>query len=119
MCAECSEVDVNKASLSGITSLLMIVEIGWSDILDILLQDGAIVDLTYSGKRAEGKKIADSIPLIGATKYNSAKLALTMNLCRQISLFCAVQEGRIDIAQYLLDRGADPGVQNHYEVSAL
>ncbi|CAF4763020.1 unnamed protein product [Rotaria sp. Silwood2] len=73
MCAECSEVDVNKASLSGITSLLMVVEIGWSDILDILLQDGAIVDLTYSGKRAEGKKIADSIPLIGATKYNSAK----------------------------------------------
>ncbi|CAF3445649.1 unnamed protein product, partial [Rotaria sp. Silwood2] len=45
--------------------------------------------------------------------------ALTMNLCRQISLFCAVKEGRIDIAQHLLDRGADPSVQNHYKVSAL
>ncbi|CAF2690983.1 unnamed protein product [Rotaria sp. Silwood2] len=73
LCVECPEVDVNKATLSGITSLLMVVEIGWSDILDILLQDGAIVDLTYSDKRAEDKKIVGSIPLIGATKYNSAK----------------------------------------------
>ncbi|CAF4284948.1 unnamed protein product [Rotaria sp. Silwood2] len=32
-----------------------------------------------------------------------------MNLYRQISLFCAVKEGRIDIAQHLLDRGTDPG----------
>ncbi|CAF4669189.1 unnamed protein product, partial [Rotaria sp. Silwood2] len=38
-----------------------------------------------------------------------------MNLYRQISLFCAVKEGRIDIAQHLLDRGTDPGVQNHYK----
>ncbi|CAF4315753.1 unnamed protein product, partial [Rotaria magnacalcarata] len=42
--ATCPEVDVNKASLSGITPLLMVAEVGWPDILDILLQRGAVVD---------------------------------------------------------------------------
>ncbi|CAF5125121.1 unnamed protein product, partial [Rotaria sp. Silwood1] len=51
--ARCSEVDVNKASLSGITPLLMVAEVGWPDILDILLQRGASVDPTPSGKFAE------------------------------------------------------------------
>ncbi|CAM4758600.1 unnamed protein product [Rotaria magnacalcarata] len=169
--ASCPEVDVNKASSSGITPLLMVAEVGWPDILDILLQRGAIVDSAPSGKRAEENKIAGSTPLIGATKYNhpecvkrllanhanpnhqnqsgisalmlaaeqgffecvkllvqagadlelapSGPLALTMNLCGQTPLFCAAKEGRTDIVKYLLDRGANPRVQNHYGVSAL
>ncbi|CAF3681618.1 unnamed protein product [Rotaria sordida] len=169
--ATCSEVDVNKASLSGITPLLMVAEVGWPDILDILLQRGALVDSAPSGKRAEDNKIAGSTPLIGATKYNhpecvkrlltyhanpnhqnqsgisalmlaaeqgyfecvkllvqagadlelapSGPLALTMNLCGQTPLFCAAKEGRTDIVKYLLDRGANPRVQNHYGVSTL
>ena len=46
-------------------------------------------------------------------------LALAMNLCGQTPLFCAAKEGRTDIVRYLLDRGANPRVQNHYGVSAL
>ncbi|UJR14534.1 hypothetical protein I4U23_001530 [Adineta vaga] len=169
--ATCTEVDVNKASLSGITPLLMVAEVGWPDILDILLQRGAAVDSAPAGKRAEENKIAGSTPLIGATKYNhpdcvkrllahhanpnhqnqsgisalmlaaeqgyfecvkllvqagadlelapSGQLALTMNLCGQTPLFCAAKEGRTEIVKYLLDRGANPRVQNHYGVSAL
>ncbi|CAF1411584.1 unnamed protein product, partial [Rotaria sordida] len=169
--ASCPEVDVNKPSLSGITPLLMVAEVGWPDILDILLHRGAIVDSAPSGKRAEENKIAGSTPLIGATKYNhpecvkrllehhanpnhqnqsgisalmlaaeqgffecvkllvqagadlelapSGQLALTMNLCGQTPLFCAAKEGRTEIVKYLLDRGANPRVQNHYGVSAL
>ncbi|CAF4401919.1 unnamed protein product [Rotaria socialis] len=169
--ANCPEVDVNKASLSGITPLLMVAEIGWLDILDILLQRGAVVDATPSGKRAEANKIAGSTALIGATKCNhsecvkrllehhanpnhqnqssisalmlaaekgffecvkllvqaggdlelapTGQLAVTMNLCGQTPLFCAAKEGRIDIVKYLLDRGANSRVQNHYGVSVL
>ncbi|CAF3746613.1 unnamed protein product [Rotaria sp. Silwood1] len=169
--AKCSEVDVNKASLSGITPLLMVAEVGWPDILDILLQRGASVDPTPSGKFAEDHKIAGSTPLIGATKYNhseciklllahyanpnhqnhlgisalmlaaekgyfecvkllvqagadlelapSRPLGLTINLCGRTPLFCAAKEGRTDIVKYLLDRGANACVQNHYGVSAL
>ncbi|CAF4384462.1 unnamed protein product, partial [Rotaria sp. Silwood2] len=169
--AKCCEVDVNKASLSGITPILMVVEFGWPDILDILLQRGAVVDPTPSGKLAEDNKIAGSTPLIGATKYNHPECvkrllayhanpnhqnqsgisalmlaaeqgyfecvkllvqagadlelapngpsALKMNLCGRTPLFCAVKEGRTDIVKYLLDRGANPRVQNHYGVSAL
>ncbi|CAF1008766.1 unnamed protein product [Rotaria sp. Silwood1] len=169
--ATCPEVQVNKASLSGITPLLMVAEVGWRDIVDILLQRGALVDAAPSGKRAEDNKIAGSTPLIGATKYNhpecvkrllahqanpnhqnqsgisalmlaaeqgyfecvkllvqagadlelapSGPLALTMNLCGQTPLFCAAKEGRTEIVKYLLDRGANPRVQNHYGVSAL
>jgi ankyrin repeat protein len=149
----------------------MVAEVGWPDILDILLTRGAVVDSAPSGKRAEDNKIAGSTPLIGATKYNhpecvkrllaqhanpnhqnqsgisalmlaaeqgyfdcvrllvqagadlelapSGQLALTMNLCGQTPLFCAAKEGRTDIVKYLLDRGANPRVQNHYGVSAL
>jgi len=42
-----------------------------------------------------------------------------MNLCGQTPLFCAAKEGRNEIVKYLLDRGANPRVQNHYGVSAL
>ncbi|CAF4835903.1 unnamed protein product, partial [Rotaria magnacalcarata] len=35
----------------------MVAEVGWPDILDILLQRGAIVDSAPSGKRAEENKI--------------------------------------------------------------
>ncbi|CAF1052114.1 unnamed protein product [Rotaria sordida] len=169
--AKCPEVDVNKASLSGITPLLMVAEVGWPDILDILLQRCAIVDPIPSGKRAEEYKIAGSTPLIGATKYNNSEcvkclleyhanpnhqnhfgisalmlaaeqgyfecvklliqagadidlapsgpLALIMNIYGQTPLFCAAKEGRTDIVKYLLDRGANPSVQNHYGISAL
>jgi ankyrin repeat protein len=169
--ATCAEVDVNKPSLSGITPLLMVAEVGWPDILDILLTRGAVVDSAPSGKRAEDNKIAGSTPLIGATKYNhpecvkhllaqhanpnhqnqsgisalmlaaehgyfecvkllvqaaadlelapTGELALKMNLSGQTPLFCAAKEGKTDIVEYLLDRGANPRVQNHYGISAL
>lgn len=182
---------MNKASLSGITPLLMVAEVGWPDILESLLLRGAVVDAAPSGKRAEENKIAGSTPLIGATKYNhpdcvkrlllhhanpnhqnqsgisalmlaaeqgyvdcvrllvqcgadlelapngefdqrcgersiferldlhAGPLALSMNLCGQTPLFCAAKEGRTEIVKYLLERGANPRVQNHYGVSAL
>ncbi|CAF4584058.1 unnamed protein product, partial [Rotaria magnacalcarata] len=48
----------------------MVAEVGWPDILDILLQRGAVVDAAPCGKRAEDNKIAGSTPLIAATKSN-------------------------------------------------
>ncbi|CAF1267411.1 unnamed protein product [Adineta steineri] len=94
--ASCPEVEVNKASLSGITPLLMVAEVGWPDILDILLKRGAIVDSAPSGKRAEENKIAGSTPLIGATKYNHP-----------------------DCVKHLLDNHANPNHQNQSGISAL
>lgn len=74
----------------------MVAEVGWTDILNILLKRGAIVDLAPSGKRAEEKKVAGSTPLIGATKYNHPE-------CVRI----------------LLEHHANPNRQNHSSVSAL
>ncbi len=179
---------MNKSSLSGVTPLVMAAEVGWSDIVDILLKRGAEVDAAPSGERAEDNGISGSTPLIGATKYNhpecvkrlldqhanpnhqnysgisalmlaaeqgyfecvkllvqagadlelaptgmrkfnnkflsksfifTGQRALSMNLCGQTALFCAAKEGRTDIVKYLLDRGANPRVQNHYGVSAI
>ncbi|CAF1364637.1 unnamed protein product, partial [Adineta ricciae] len=115
--ATCPEVDVNKASLSGITPLLMVAEVGWPDILDILLQRGAVVDSAPSGKRAEDNKIAGSTPLIGATKYNHPEcvkrlLAHHANPNHQnqsgiSALMLAAEQGYFDCVKLLVQAGAD------------
>jgi hypothetical protein len=69
--ADLNDVDVNKASESGITPLLMVAEVGWTDVMKKLLKRGAHVDAAPRGKTAEEAKIAGSTPLIGATKYNN------------------------------------------------
>lgn len=69
--ADLPEVDVNKASESGITPLLMVAEVGWTDVMRKLLKRSAHVDAAPRGKTAEEAKIAGSTPLIGATKYNN------------------------------------------------
>ena len=74
----------------------MVAEVGWPDILDILLQRGAIVDSAPAGKRAEDNKIAGSTPLIGATKYNHP-----------------------DCVKRLLAQHANPNHQNESGISAL
>ncbi|CAF5128968.1 unnamed protein product, partial [Rotaria sp. Silwood1] len=115
--ASCPEVEVNKASLSGITPLLMVAEVGWPDILDILLQRGAVVDSAPSGKRAEDNKIAGSTPLIGATKYNHPEcvkrlLAHHANPNHQnqsgiSALMLAAEQGFFDCVKLLVQAGAD------------
>ncbi|CAF1151749.1 unnamed protein product [Adineta steineri] len=94
--AACPDVEVNKASLSGVTPLLMVAEVGWSDILDILLERGAVVDSAPSGKQAEDNKLAGSTPLIGATKYNHP-----------------------ECVKRLLEHHANPNHQNQSGTSAL
>lgn len=48
--ADLPEVDVNKASESGITPLLMVAEVGWTHIMEKLLRRGAQVDAAPKGK---------------------------------------------------------------------
>ena len=74
----------------------MVAEVGWPDVLDMLLSRGAQVDSAPSGKRAEDNKIAGSTPLIGATKYNHP-----------------------DCVKRLLARSANPNHQNQSGISAL
>jgi ankyrin repeat protein len=113
----CPEVEVNKPSSSGITPLLMVAEVGWPDILDILLQRGAVVDAAPSGKRAEENKIAGSTPLIGATKYNHPEcvkrlLAQHANPNHQnqsgiSALMLAAEQGYFDCVKLLVQAEAD------------
>lgn len=108
---------MNKASLSGITPLLMVAEVGWSDILDILLKRGAQVDRAPLGKRAEENKIAGSTPLIGATKYNHpdcVKRLLTnkanpnhQNQSGISALMLAAEQGFFECVQLLVEAGAE------------
>ncbi|CAF1331675.1 unnamed protein product [Adineta ricciae] len=117
MLASCPEVEVNKASLSGITPLLMVAEVGWPDILDILLDRGAIVDSAPLGKRAEENKIAGSTPLIGATKYNHPEcvkrlLAYHANPNHQnqsgiSALMLAAEQGYVECVRLLVQAGAN------------
>ena len=94
--AELAEVDVNKASESGITPLLMVAEVGWTDVMKRLLRRGAHVDAAPKGRTAEEAKIAGSTPLIGATKYNNP-----------------------EAVKLLLDHAANPNHQNQSGISAL
>lgn len=108
---------MNKASSSGITPLLMVAEVGWPDILDILLHRGASVDSAPSGKRAEDNKIAGSTPLIGATKYNHPEcvrrlLAQHANPNHQnqsgiSALMLAAEQGYFECVKLLVQAGAD------------
>ena len=108
---------MNKPSLSGITPLLMVAEVGWPDILETLLTRGAIVDAAPSGKRAEENKIAGSTPLIGATKYNHPKcverlLAHQANPNHQnqsgiSALMLAAEQGYFECVQLLVRAGAN------------
>ena len=114
---ECPEVEVNKSSYSGITPLLMVAEVGWPDILDTLLQRGAIVDAAPSGKQAENSKIAGSTPLIGATKYNHPEcvrrlLAHKANPNHQnqsgiSALMLAAEQGYFECVKMLVGAGAN------------
>lgn len=94
--ADLPEVDVNKASESGITPLLMVAEVGWTDVMRKLLLRGAHVDAAPKGRTAEEAKIAGSTPLIGATKYNNP-----------------------EAVKLLLEHGANPNHQNQSGISAL
>jgi ankyrin repeat protein len=94
--ADLPEVDVNKASESGITPLLMVAEVGWTDVMRKLLKRGAHVDAAPRGRTAEEAKIAGSTPLIGATKYNNP-----------------------EAVKLLLQQGANPNHQNQSGISAL
>jgi hypothetical protein len=47
--ADLPGVDVNKASESGITPLLMVAEVGWTDVMKQLLKRGAHVDAAPKG----------------------------------------------------------------------
>lgn len=94
--ADLPEVDVNKASESGITPLLMVAEVGWTDVMRKLLVRGAHVDAAPKGRTAEEAKIAGSTPLIGATKYNNP-----------------------EAVKLLLEHGANPNHQNQSGISAL
>ncbi len=115
--ADLPEVDVNKSSESGITPLLMVAEVGWTDIMDKLLQRGANVDAAPKGINAENAKIAGSTPLIGATKYNNpqaVKLLLKhgANPNRQnqsgiSALMLAAEQGFYECAKYLCEGGAN------------
>jgi len=89
-------VDVNKASESGITPLLMVAEVGWTDVMKQLLKRGAHVDAAPKGRTAEEAKIAGSTPLIGATKYNNP-----------------------EAVKLLLENLANPNHQNQSGISAL
>ena len=94
--ASLPEVDVNKPSESGITPLLMVAEVGWTDVMRQLLMRGAHVDAAPKGRTAEEAKIAGSTPLIGATKYNNP-----------------------EAVKLLLEHGANPNHQNQSGISAL
>jgi ankyrin repeat protein len=94
--ADLIEVDVNKASESGITPLLMVAEVGWTDVMRQLLKRGAHVDAAPKGRTAEEAKIAGSTPLIGATKYNNP-----------------------EAVKLLLENRANPNHQNQSGISAL
>ena len=82
--ADLPDVDVNKASESGITPLLMVAEVGWTDVMKKLLRRGAHVDAAPRGKTAEEAKIAGSTPLIGATKYNNPEAVMTTNILNRL-----------------------------------
>lgn len=115
--ADLNEVDVNKASDSGITPLLMVAEVGWVDIMDKLLKRGALVDSAPRGIKAEEAKIAGSTPLIGATKYNNpeaVKLLLEyqanpnhQNQSGISALMLASEQGFFECVKYLVEGGAN------------
>ena len=115
--ADLQEVDVNKASESGITPLLMVAEVGWTDVMKKLLNRGAHVDAAPKGKTAEEAKIAGSTPLIGATKYNNpeaVKLLLQhranpnhQNQSGISALMLASEQGFFDCVRNLVEGGAD------------
>lgn len=95
----------------------MVAEVGWPDILEILLSRGANVDAAPAGKRAEDNKIAGSTPLIGATKYNHPEcvrklLAHRANPNHQnqsgiSALMLAAEQGYFDCVKLLVEAGAN------------
>ena len=115
--ADLPEVDVNKASESGITPLLMVAEVGWTDVMKKLLKRGAHVDAAPKGRTAEEAKIAGSTPLIGATKYNNPEAVRLLlehkanpnhqNQSGISALMLASEQGFYDCVKNLCDGGAD------------
>ena len=95
----------------------MVAEVGWADILDILLQRGATVDAAPMGKRAIENKIAGSTPLIGATKYNHPECVRRLlthqanpnhqNQSGISALMLAAEQGYFDCVKHLVQAGAD------------
>lgn len=115
----------NHQNQSGISALMLAAEQGYFDCVKLLVQAGANLELAPSGKtqvQLVWKQNQLEIVFFSfdfSFMHVQGPLALSMNLCGQTPLFCAAKEGRVEIVKYLLDRGANPRVQNHYGVSAL
>ncbi|MCP4152398.1 MAG: hypothetical protein GY757_31965 [bacterium] len=103
-------VDVNKAGKDGVTPLLMAVEEGHIEIVELLLEEGADIN----GKsQVKGAVVARGITnAMGSDKKKCDMPFVT-------PLIEAAYEGHKDLANLLVSKGADVNAKSHSGMSPL
>jgi Ankyrin repeats (3 copies) len=100
-------VDVNDENLIGETALSYAAREGRHDIFEILLGNGARVDLSFEGYTPLHDAAAGgSVPIISHLIRSGLQVNST-NWMGLTPLWWAVSQGKVEAAEYLLAEGAD------------
>lgn len=113
------KVDVNRADEEGRTPLILAITTGEKDIVDLILKNGADINLRGIGHRG---KIQTLIPvgISMSMSYDKNRRGFNMPITRKVPapkrtpLYEAIDQGKIGIASMLLEAGADVKGEGEY-----
>ena len=106
--------DINAKDDGGETPLYSAVREGHSDIAELLIQKGADVDLESAaqlGDLAKVKRFIESDPDVNESQLNQ--------LLRRSLNYESLLQGQKDVADYLLNKGANPNAKVKNEATML
>ena len=113
-----AELDLNLKSEFGMTALHYAVKLGMSDIVKLLLDAGANINITNNSNETPLHLTCYKKRLTGIAKMlldAGADTEVRSKMCGSTVLHFAAAGGHTNIVKLLLDAGADKDAENNYE----
>ena len=102
--------NANATDMAGRSVLSFAVAINRTDITELLIQNGANTNITYSFGAPPPLISAETPEMVGLLLRNGANPNVKTDENKMTALFVAANEGDLEIVKILLKHGADPNI---------